>query len=827
MSIIQDYITRGWLITAIPPAVKGPSSPGWNTRAGALASESVLSPDWGVGLMHAYSGTMALDIDDWARTLARGIDVDALAAAPDSVMIHSGKPGHGKLLYKMPMGLRLPTKKFQDEIGRDANNRIIRLNVFELRCGTIDDLTVQDVLPPSIHPETLQPYTWGGNGHWMRLPMIPVELLDFWNESLKDIRPATANGVDSSWGEIRSALASINPDCSREDWIHAGMAIKWAGEQTYNPDQAFAVWNGWSSQGHKYPGDRAITAQWRSFRSEKNQVVTLGTLFHLATQNGWVRPALDASSLFGDVSTMVPPADVIQTMKAAPPDIDLSLWPAVLSKRAHEVSESVGCDPVVPLWAGLAAACAVVDAQSRLELMPGFKVPPVLWLMTIGDPGDRKSPGSRPMMAPLKDIEMGDKQRFAQDMTVWTYKQAQYAAASNAMQKYAGSPEGLLDASQAPTVPPIPIQPVPLRFTVSDITSQDLLGKCQFRPRGMLAYFDELNSWAAKMTNKMSGENRSTWVVGFESEYYELDRVKNGATFIENFALSIYGNMQPTVLEDSFTDLAKDGLLQRFLPAVCRHNKTKLNKPLPDFMTSAGAWENTLRLTYAMPKTMYRLTPEAFQAFRRFQEWYEDRMHQERLMRSSNEFVTAFGKITGLVGRLALMFHILENPWVNTVSVELMERVIRIAREYIIPTYRYVFDGDGSSSAFDSWVMEYIIQHADKNSITMSDIKVSARRPFEKANTKTPWQAHEWIINAMYLLEKMNWVARSDDGSKEGKGQAAWFINPHLKTTFKAYRDAVVQAKLDRNADRLERSGSKHLNHVHGADSLTPVDVQM
>jgi hypothetical protein len=39
-------------------------------------------------------------------------------------------------------------------------------------------------------------------------------------------------------------------------------------------------------------------------------------------------------------------------------------------------------------------------------------------------------------------------------------------------------------------------------------------------------------------------------------------------------------------------------------------------------------------------------------------------------------------------------------------------------REYIVPTYRYVFDGEGSMSAFDSWVMEHIIQHADLEKIT-------------------------------------------------------------------------------------------------------------
>jgi hypothetical protein len=95
------------------------------------------------------------------------------------------------------------------------------------------------------------------------------------------------------------------------------------------------------------------------------------------------------------------------------------------------------------------------------------------------------------------------------------------------------------------------------------------------RPRGLLCYLDEMNSWTQKLTNRASGEDRSAWVVGFEAERYEMDRVQDGSTHADNFAVSIYGNMQPQVLEDNFSDLAQDGLLQRFLPAVLRHNKTR------------------------------------------------------------------------------------------------------------------------------------------------------------------------------------------------------------------------------------------------------------
>jgi len=136
----------------IPPGTKGPRTVGWNRRESALRSQADLPPQHGIGLAHAYSATMALDIDNWATAAPMlgvfGVDLAALYDAPDAVIVDSGRQGHGKLLYAMPFGLALPSKKVSVEGGTS----------FELRCATAEGLTVQDVLPPSIHPDTQQPY---------------------------------------------------------------------------------------------------------------------------------------------------------------------------------------------------------------------------------------------------------------------------------------------------------------------------------------------------------------------------------------------------------------------------------------------------------------------------------------------------------------------------------------------------------------------------------------------------------------------------------------------------------------------------------------------
>lgn len=812
MSLIDDYIQQGWSLVPVPQGSKGPRAPGWNLPAAAIRSSMDLTPFQGVGLMHAYSGTMALDIDDWMLTRKR-IDIDALYAAPDAVTILSGKPGRGKLLYKMPFGLTLPTKKFE----------IDDVLAFELRCGTMNERTVQDVLPPSIHPETGRPYEWGGTGHWTRLPIIPGVVLDIWQAALKNERPAVVNGVNSSWSEIRNALFYINSDCSRQEWINCGMALHWAGEQTFNAEEGFYLWDEWSRRGEKYPGERAIAQQWGSFRTNKQVSVTLGTLYQIAGQYGWIRPQPDASTLFGAVKP-AEPTDVMRLLRPSPPSIDLDLWPKTLAQRAREVSDGVGCDPVVPLWAGLGAVCGVIDAQIRLELLPDFKVPPVLWLMTIGEPADKKTPGSKPMLEPLADIEIGDRQRFAQDVLTWELQEASYKNARTAAMTFAGTPDFIIDKTQTPDIPDLPPKPIPLRIKVSDVTSQKLIHIAAERPRGLLCELDEMHGWVTKLCSRMSGEDRSSWVQSYESSRYDMSRIGAGDIRCDNLAVSIYGNIQPRVFDDNYHALTSDGLLQRFLPAVLDGTKTRLGNPLPACFTSAPAYDGMLRLVFSLQVQTYRLSTEARAVYRAFQVWYEDRKRTERLVRASGTYMTAYGKLEGLLGRLALIFHVIESPFNPEVSASVVERCVEIIKGYVIPVYRYLYDkDDDSSSTFDLWVTEHIIHHSDLAKISLSDIKKSARRPFEAAGIKNTGEQSQWVLNAMALLENRGWVARADDGSLEHRGTAEWFINPHLQTIFADHRKAVVQAKVDRESGRLSRAEHYRGSIIHGADLLDEV----
>jgi hypothetical protein len=790
---VDAYIRHGWSLVPIPPGTKGPRTKGWNLRESALRSQGDLPPAHGIGLAHAYSGTMALDLDDWpaatSMLMLAGIDLQALYDAPDAVIVDSGRQGHGKLLYAMPFGLALPSKKIELD-GR---------TIYELRCATSNALTVQDVLPPSIHPDTRQPYRWAGRGHWTRLPMVPMPLLDLWRAMLVEPESSSSSAPTSAqWDEVRDALRYITPDCGREEWVTVGMALHHAAAAEGNLDAGLALWDEWSSKSAtKYPGERAVAQQWRSFRADKATAVKLGSLYHLAQQGGWVRPQPDVSALFKPASELTAPEVLLEAGRLPVPVMRMQWWPQPLADRAAEVSEHIGCDPIVPLFSGLAAVAGAIDARTRLRLMEGYEVPPVIWLMTIGSPADKKTPGASPMIEPLHAIEAEDLPAYRARLLAWEGLEAMHAVRKKAFLDAASSAD-VTPNTMLPEVPDLPPQPQPLRIKVSDITSQKLVRYAADRPRGLLCYLDEMAAWTKKMSDRMSGEDRSTWVQAYEARRYEYDRVSGGAIIAECMAVSVYGNIQPLVYQSAVEALATDGLLQRFIPGVLNSRLTRRGEPRRP--AHAASWEHLVRLVYALPAQTYTLAPEAFERFRQWQLWFEQSKRDEVMLEADPAFLTAYGKLEGTAARLALLFHVMLDPFSPSVPLSTLERALDLVRCYVIPALRYTL-AEVAGESMEQWVQGWLLYHADgRESVTLSDIKRGARRRLDRV--QSIWVQDRMVIGAMQELEAAGWVVRVDDGSREHLHQAEWRINPALVGAFKTQRREIIKARQRQEDER-------------------------
>lgn len=271
----SDYVRAGWVLVPIARGTKGPRTKGWNTRAQCVTTvEQCDRLRENVGLAHAFSGTCCLDVDDAPKArewlAGHGIDLGALLQAPDAVRISSGRPGRAKLLYRLPDGVPpLPTKSPVAEAG------------LELRCATAEGLTVQDVLPPSIHPDTGESYRWeyGDDlvGTWADPPVLPAELLALWQSLLK---PATLEApprapLGLSDQQLAHVLRQKGPDRGYEDWLEVGMALH---HETEGQPRGLHLWDEWSRQSPKYAGLDDLAAKWESFGRRSGPVRTMSSL---------------------------------------------------------------------------------------------------------------------------------------------------------------------------------------------------------------------------------------------------------------------------------------------------------------------------------------------------------------------------------------------------------------------------------------------------------------------------------------------------------------------------------------------------------------------
>lgn len=288
MSSPTDYAAHGWALVPIPQGKKGPTAKGWNTR-----ERCVLPETWqgNVGLAHAYSGTCAIDIDDLEHASAflkrHDIDLDELLKAADTVLISSGRPNRAKLLYRLTDPLA--SKKIIETV--ETSDGPLKQNIIDFRCATRGGATVQDVLPPSIHPDTGKPYEWvyGDElvGDWHCLPEIPAALLAVW-QSLIDYKTpetvtagaeptelisASRTAPDSpDLDELRKILEHEDANTDRDAWVRVLAMIHW---ETRGSDEGLALACEWSASGaEKFVSDEDVGTRWRSFSLNTPNPVT-------------------------------------------------------------------------------------------------------------------------------------------------------------------------------------------------------------------------------------------------------------------------------------------------------------------------------------------------------------------------------------------------------------------------------------------------------------------------------------------------------------------------------------------------------------------------
>lgn len=315
----RQYVGKGWVLVPIAKGTKGPNGKGWNQIANCITQpEQCSRVRENVGLALAYSRLCTLDLDhiptarDWLAE--RGADLDALLANPLAVRISSGRPNRGKLLYRLPDGVApIASKVLTKEAG------------LEFRCATADGLTVQDVLPPSIHPETGESYRWeyGDDlvGHWSEPQVLPPELLAIWQglhrTKVDDSLPTIKVGMGVRG--LLECLDAIPPEdlpYTAEDgasWLGVGLALH---HESGGSAVGLDLWDDWSRKdAASYKGHDDLALRWEGFGKRTANPITARSLLAWGRAEGADLPDI---SEFEDLSGApdIPKPERFQVLQA-------------------------------------------------------------------------------------------------------------------------------------------------------------------------------------------------------------------------------------------------------------------------------------------------------------------------------------------------------------------------------------------------------------------------------------------------------------------------------------------------------------------------------
>lgn len=446
----------GFSLVSIPLGTKGPTRKGWN-RAG-VRSEAGARAYWGrnpmdgIGLLHAESGTATFDQDTDAELVALaldacGVDYAALMALSGPKIV--GNPSKPcKPLYRVPPAVELKTHKLVWP-SRTADPKEV-VTVLELRTGR-----VQDVLPPTIHPDTSKPYRWDPVPRSRDdIPFIPDPLLRLWLEwsALKPLmeaacpwapeRPAqeprtprgepyTGPSIIAVWNERVHASVVLE----RNGYQPAGDG-RWLAPGSTTGEPGLVVLDDGRLYSHhgsdplhcdhshdsfsvlavlEHGGDQSEAAY--SARAElgmledgRPEVSTRAPVVHVP------EPRTESESAELQRSRDVEPTEEVATDWLEPKPIpSLSpvepftkeMLPELLRGWAVDVSERMQ----TPLdYAGVASMiglAAVVGRQLaiRPEEKTDWAVVPNLWGDIVGRPGVLKSPAIREALRPLRRLE--------------------------------------------------------------------------------------------------------------------------------------------------------------------------------------------------------------------------------------------------------------------------------------------------------------------------------------------------------------------------------------------------------------------------------------
>lgn len=463
------------------------------------------------------------------------------------------------------------------------------------------------------------------------------------------------------------------------------------------------------------------------------------------------------------------------------PEFPIELLPDDLAAWIGDAAERARFRPDFAAAASMVALGSVIGRKLgiRLKQRDDWTEYANVWGGLIGPPSALKSPAMRAAMRPFKTLQVTADERHAKERESYEAqleifklrKDAKKKSAAKALTKDADASIDLGD--RAP-----PNMPIPRTYWTSNVNEASLGVLLEQNPNGLLIERDELSSLMVSLENEQNADLRGMMLSGHSgNEGYRFDRIMRGTTALPKFAISVVGGIQPGPLaryvRSAFSGERADGLLQRFQLLVWPDPEDfEYVDRYPDGparKAAAALFERADNLDaeaigsnddYGDNPPFVHLS-NAAQGL--FVEWYSAFMRERRAVEAgggeSAPIAAHFGKYPGLVGKLALIIHVADDP----ASREVSERTLLKALawiDYLTPHARRVY---------------HSVEHPETGA---AELLLSRLRRGELPASFKAWEINrkgwhgltdrEAVKKACRLLFEYGWLIELDAGGATG-----------------------------------------------------------
>jgi Protein of unknown function (DUF3987) len=255
-----------------------------------------------------------------------------------------------------------------------------------------------------------------------------------------------------------------------------------------------------------------------------------------------------------------------------------ALLPETLAAFVLDEADRMPCAPDYIAAALIVCLGSVIGARCGIKpkRRDDWIVTPNLFGGIVGDPSVKKSPALGTVTRFLDRLEAKEAEKLEEAKKLYAAEMAAFEAHQSAvkasMKKAAnGKPDQNKMASAMADMQALepPEEPQQRRFKSNDSTTEKLGDMLVHNPQGLLVCRDELIGLLASWEKEGREGDKAFYLEGWNGTgSFNIDRIARGSLYVPNLCLSVFGGIQPDLLERYLAGITQsldnDGRIQRF-----------------------------------------------------------------------------------------------------------------------------------------------------------------------------------------------------------------------------------------------------------------------